>query len=274
MTAIPRRAARMLGISLALGCSLGAGAQARILRLSIDSAFTKRPMPFMVCLPEGYGGGERYPVWYGLHGSGGSEMMWIDAVGAPAKADALAAAGEVKGLVMVFPYTRNDSIKEVRESMGEDGGFGERNMDRFLCEELIPYIDARFDTDPSAEGRSIGGFSMGGAIALRIAFCHPELFGRAGGFSAAVPVSDFTGDRLESWLYPGLEAPAAAKDLSGLRVYLDAGARGDPFFEGLRSLDECLRSRGVRSEFHAFDGGHDLAHMEADFREYLLFFTS
>jgi len=111
MTAASRTGDRAFGIALFLLCALDLGAQSRIIRLSIDSRYTKRPMPFMVCLPEDYGGGESYPVWYGLHGYGSSEMVWIDAVDAPGKADALAAAGEARPLIMVFPYTRYDTIR-------------------------------------------------------------------------------------------------------------------------------------------------------------------
>ena len=152
----------------------------------------------MVYLPKGYGGGEHYPVWYGLHGFGSNEAMWINSVGAAKTADRLIENGEIKPLIMVFPFTRDDSLKEVQENMCQDGEFGEQNMDQFLYKELVPYIDVHYDTIKTAEGRSIGGFSMGGAIALRVVTHHSDIYGKVGGFSAAVPTTTIQTDSSKS----------------------------------------------------------------------------
>jgi hypothetical protein len=96
-----------------------------------------------------------------------------------------------------------------------------------------------------------------------------------------VPSSDYSGRQLEAWLFPNdnvEEIPDIAafdteKGFGVVRVYLDCGTAGDPFFSGPQSLDACLREKGFRSEFHTFDGGHDKSHAVKDFREYLKFYN-
>jgi enterochelin esterase-like enzyme len=278
-----RRALVMMAVLFTITAfpSLAAAKDSQVLQLSVDSTYTKRKMPCMVYLPKGYGGGDRYAVWYGLHGSGSNESMWINNVGVARTTNELIEAGAIKPLIMVFPLTRYDSMKEVQENMDKDGKFGEQNMDQFVYKELVPYVDSHFDTVPSADGRYIGGFSMGGMIALRIAFRHPEVFSKVGGFSAAVPSSDYSGRQLEAWLYPNDNVDEIAdiaafdkeKGFDTLRVYLDCGTAGDPFFNGLQSLKECLQKKGIHSEFHTFEGGHDISHAIRDFREYLKFYN-
>jgi enterochelin esterase-like enzyme len=271
--AVRNRPLREAGMTLPLRESV-------VIDLSIESRHTGRKVPFKVYLPSGYGGGERYPVWYGLHGHGKTETMWIHA-GIVQSADRLIRAGEIRPLVMVFPYVRDATLKEIEADFADDGKFGERTSDRFLSKELVPYMDSHFDTVRSAEGRFIGGFSMGGAIALRVAFHHPALFGKVGGYSPAVTSNDFSSKQLERWLFPNDDIDgirdvrkfARGKKLDRLSVYLDAGTVNDPFTIGVRSLYEALLKRGVPAEFHLYEGGHSLDHNRGDFGQYLRFYV-
>jgi enterochelin esterase-like enzyme len=249
----------------------------QVVRLSLESAETGIKMPFLVYLPEGYGGGEAYPVWYALHSYTTSETMWLDTSGVGRMADEMIARGELRPMIMVFPRTRYDSAKAIQEDM-KDGVRDESGMGRFLTKELIPYVDAHFDTDASPEGRFIGGFSMGGYFALEIAFQHPGLFRKAGAFNPALAFSDFSGGQFEKWLYPDAAAEALsdaaafarAKGLDKIQVYLDCGRVNDPFSEGTQSLNLALKARGIPVTFSIHDGGHSL---QLDkIREYLLFF--
>jgi enterochelin esterase-like enzyme len=258
-----------------------AAAASEIVDLSLESAYMARKMPCKVYLPTGYGDGGRYPVLYALNGHGSNQSMWIDA-GLAACADELIAAGRIEPLIIVFPYTRDSTLEELEWQLKEEGTLGERNIDRFIAKELAPAVDSRFDTIRSAKGRYIGGFSMGGAIALRVALRHPELFGKAGGCSPALTFGDYSGDELERWLFPGeggkarLEAPRvdAASGLGELAVYLDAGTVGDPFLERTQSLCAALLARGIAAEFHPYEGGHSLRHAKGDFRPLLAFYAA
>lgn len=246
----------------------------QVIELTLDSKYLKRSMPYIIYLPKSYGNGDKYSVWYGLNSYSTNEAMWINN-GAATAADELIDTGEIEPLIMVFPYTKDASLKEIEEDL-KDGIVDERNFDQFLCREVIPYIDTHFDTKNKPEDRYIGGFSLGGMIALRIAFHHTELFSKVGGYSAGVLYSDYSGTQLEKWLYPNeaiddLRGFDTRKGFQKLSVMLDVGNSNDPFAVGLKSLHEALQKRGVNSQFELFDGGHTLRREKL--KDYLKFYV-
>ena len=254
-------------------------AQSQLIELSVESEYMGREMPFLLYLPKGYCNKKEYPVWYGLHGYSSDETMWIKN-DITKVADQLIGSGEIKPLIMVFPFVKDASFKEITADFEDDGKFDERNIDKFINEELVQYIDSHYCTDLSAKGRSIGGFSMGGMIALRIAFHHTDRFSMVSGYSAAVTSSDYSDRQLEEWLYPNDNMKDVKnlirfdhkKGFDKLKVYLDAGSSNDPFSEGLQSLNDALQIRNIESEFHLLDGGHTLRANQ--FESYLRFFAA
>lgn len=244
-------------------------------RFTIRSEAFDATVPYMVYLPAGYGDGTQYPVWYAMHGYSSTETMWLDEAGVGDVADALIEQGALSPMIMVFPFSRYDSAKVIEQDMA-DGKRDASGMERLLCDELIPYIDAHYSTIPSPEGRYIGGFSMGGLFALQIGLHRPDLFGKIGAYSPALTTSDFSGDRFERWLSTDptaavtLEGYATAHGLDALSIYLDCGDARDPFSAGAASLYAALNARGISAEFHPHGGGHSL---QSDLLEqYLLFY--
>lgn len=249
--------------------------QSQVTLLSLESKYMDRDMPYIIYLPEGYGSGAKYPVLYGLNSYSSKQDFWINN-GIDAAADELIDTGEIEPIVMVFPYTKDASLKEIEKDL-EDGIVDERNFDQFLSKELVPYIDSHYFTVAKPEGRFIGGFSLGGMIALRIAFHHTELFSKVGGYSAGVLYDDYSGSQLEEWLYPNddindIDTFDKKKGFQNLNVQLDAGNSNDPFAVGLASLHEALLKRGIPSEFELFDGGHTLRRNKI--KDYLKFYVS
>lgn len=253
-------------------------AQSQVITLSLESDYMGTQVPCVVYLPKGYGGGQKHPVWYGLHGHGSSQTFWVDN-GVAEAADELIDNGEIEPIIMVFPRARDATLKEIEQDIAEDGKLGEANMDQFLCKELVPYIDAHYDTNAAASARYIGGFSMGGMLALRIAFRHTDLFSKVGGYSAAVISRDYSARQLEKWLYPydnveeldDIQRFDKEKGLDKLQVYLDAGNENDPFSIGLQSLYDALQQRGIQSEFRLYEGGHSL--QKDSIKDYLRFYA-
>ncbi|MDD4113540.1 MAG: alpha/beta hydrolase-fold protein [Herbinix sp.] len=252
--------------------------KSQITRLTIESKHLDKKVPYIVYLPKGYGDATEYPVWYGLHSYSTNETMWINN-GIADAADELIDKGEMEPLIMVFPFVKDASLKEIEADLEDDGKLDERNVDKFISKELIPYIDSQYFTDTSQDGRYIGGFSMGGMLALRIAFHHTDLFTKVGGYSAGVLSNDFSDRQLEKWLFPNdnideiddVVAFADKKGFTNLKIYLDAGNSNDPFTVGLQSLYEALQLRNISSEFTIYDGGHSL---QTDFiNDYLKFYT-
>ena len=253
-------------------------AQSQVLRLYLQSDIMGFRVPFLVYLPKGYGGGELYPVWYGLHGHSSSEIMWLDEAHIGQTADELIERGDIRPMMMVFPFVRYDSAQIIMEDM-QDGKRGESQSARFVCMELLPYIDATFQTRPQREARYIGGFSMGGLFALEIGLRYPDLFSKVGAYSPALAQRDYSGDTLSAWLYPD-DSPSQAQDMAGfaashqlleMSVYLDCGGDSDPFSQGVQSLYENLQARGICVEFHPHSGGH--TQQEERLPQYLAFFS-
>ncbi len=58
--------------------------------------------------------------------------------------------------------------------------------ERFLLEELIPYLEGRYNIYHSAGKRAIAGFSLGGLSAFDLAWRNPLVFGVAGIFSGSL----------------------------------------------------------------------------------------
>lgn len=244
-------------------------------RLTLESTAIRATVPFIVYLPSGYTPKQHYPVWYAMHGYSSTESWWLDYARAGERADALMASGDLSPMIMVFPMTRYDDAKTIEADMA-DGVRGPSQMERFLCEELIPYIDSHYSTQATAAGRYIGGFSMGGLFALQIGLHQPELFSKIGAYSPALTYQDFTGDHFERWLSSDpvdaahLDGYAAKHGMDRLSIYLDCGGASDPFSTGAASLYDALTARGVLTEFHPHAGGHSLDLNLVD--SYLLFF--
>ena len=230
---------------------------------------------YMVYLPKGYSAEQQYPVWYAMHGYSSTEKMWLSEAGIGEIADGLIAEGKLTPMIMVFPYTRYDDAKTIEADMA-DGKLGPSRMERFLCDELIPYIDAHYRTIASPDGRYLGGFSMGGLFALQIGLHQPKLFSKIGAYSPALTYRDFGGDHFERWLSldtkdaTRLDGYAKRHKMDRLSLYLDCGDSSDPFSEGAASLCNALTARQIATEFHPHTGGHIL---QKDLLErYLLFY--
>ncbi len=66
--------------------------------------------------------------------------------------------------------------------------------ERYLVEELVPFVDANYPTRPGA--RAAAGKSSGGFGALRLGMRHPELFGAIASISGDIAFEDSLGSEL------------------------------------------------------------------------------
>ena len=68
-----------------------------------------------------------------------------------------------------------------RPAGGMMGGFGSNEgFQTFLCDELVPYVDAHFRTLANKDNRAMAGLSMGGMETHSITLARPEMFGYYG----------------------------------------------------------------------------------------------
>jgi enterochelin esterase-like enzyme len=127
----------------------------------------------------------RYPVLYLQHGWGEDETAWMSQGHANLIMDNLIAEGKIKPFIIVCTYgMTNDFRFGDHRRPGGFGGFNE--FQTFLCDELVPYVDAHFRTIAKKESRAMAGLSMGGMETHTITLARPEMFGYYGLLSGGV----------------------------------------------------------------------------------------
>jgi S-formylglutathione hydrolase FrmB len=132
--------------------------------------------PIWVYLPPGYDDGDdRYPTVYVLQGYTGHVAMWANRT--PFRrpyletADAVFAAG-TPGCVVVYV----DAWTAYGGSQFVDSP-GTGRYHSYLCDEVVPWVDAHYRTIPAAGSRAVTGKSSGGFGAMITPMLRPDLFG-------------------------------------------------------------------------------------------------
>ncbi len=221
----------------------------RVLALQIESAAMPKPMQFNLYLPPCYDPARQpgYPALYMIHGQTYNQDQW-PRLGIAEQADALISSGELPPFLIVMPFEEY-SLRDPFST-----GFGQS-----LPDELIPWIDANYNTCAERECRAIGGLSRGGAWALHLGFSRWELFGAIGAHS--VPPFNGSGDRLAGWL-------EAIPDGQEPRIYMDIGAN-DPYRRLAEDFEQRLSGYGVAHDWVLNEGSHTEEYWSAHVEEYL-----
>jgi enterochelin esterase family protein len=128
----------------------------------------------VVYLPPGYDGdGRAYPVAYCLTGFTGFGRMLLNRRAffraMDERLDHLVATGRIDPLIVVMPdcltaYGGSQYINSPATGRYED----------YLVEEIVPFIDERYRTDPMR--RAVFGKSSGGYGAMVLGMRHPDVF--------------------------------------------------------------------------------------------------
>ncbi len=133
--------------------------------------------PVWVQLPPGYDAdsSRRYPVIYVLMGYGGllpnlrHRQPYAPAL--PESIEALLVEEPDRQFLTVYldGWTRYGGSQYVDSS-------GTGNYHTFVCDEVVPFIDARYQTLPDRHHRAVTGKSSGGFGAMVTAMLRPDLF--------------------------------------------------------------------------------------------------
>jgi S-formylglutathione hydrolase FrmB len=182
----------------------------------------------------------RYPSIYVLHAMTGQARAWFNVSPfAPSFAEEIEALAPRSVVVLVDGFTALGGAQWVdSERIG--------NYGRYLCEDVVDYVDANFPTLPDAGHRGIAGKSSGGFGAVVWSLLRPDLFG---GFAS------HAGDALFEVTLAAEFAPAA----QALRNR--HGSSYDAFWEDFRSGRPVLDNRtdpllqNVYATAAAFSGG-------------------
>jgi Putative esterase len=134
--------------------------------------------PLLVYTPPGYedSADRRYPAVYVIQGYTGHVAMWRERPAFrqpfPEAADAVFARGEAPPAIVVYV----DAWTSYGGSQFVDSP-GTGNYHSYLCEEVVPWVDARYRTIRDAAQRAIMGKSSGGFGAMITPMLRPDLFG-------------------------------------------------------------------------------------------------
>jgi S-formylglutathione hydrolase FrmB len=135
----------------------------------------------------------RYPVVYLLHGyglqvSGWMRLFKIEA-GLNAAMTGTGAGERANEMIVVNPdcYSFYDGC-----FYGKSVATGD--WETFVADELVKYIDTHYRTIAKRESRGLGGHSMGGYGAIRIAMKRPDVFGAMYALSACCAMDQAAND--------------------------------------------------------------------------------
>jgi enterochelin esterase-like enzyme len=216
---------------------------------AVPSAIYGKPVAVNVYLPPCYAADRPtlYPVIYLLHGGNADETQWPD-LNVQSAADTLISHGAPPFVVVMPGATYYESI----------------DYGAFVVKELLPTVESQYHVKAVRSGRAIGGLSLGGYWALKIAFTHPDLFAAVGGYSPIV-----------SRGLPGDPLPLAyridVKTLQGLNIALDVGDQ-DSLVYSTNTFAHILRMRGVSVSLTSGHGGHNRPYWRAHIHDYFSFF--
>jgi S-formylglutathione hydrolase FrmB len=140
-----------------------------------------------ILLPDGYDEhdtSKRYEVLYLLHGHGDTATAWTEKGGIR---ELVNGQDDFDGIVVMPEGGRAGWYSDW---VGETMGHVRPLWETFHVDQLVPWIDANFNTVTDRSGRAIAGLSMGGLGALRYAARHPGVFSAVASFSGAVELRD------------------------------------------------------------------------------------
>ena len=166
---------------------------------------------------------ERFPVLYLQHGWGENETSWPNQGCAGLIMDNMIAEGKIKPFIIVMAYGMTNDVK-----FGGIRSFTAKEFETVLVDELIPYIDANFQTIAKKDSRAMAGLSMGGIETKLITTRRTDVFSYYGLLSG------------------GTYAPEDIKDPKQVKMIFEScGSRENP--DGIKKTVDALKAAGYNA---------------------------
>jgi len=155
---------------------------------------------------------------------------------------------------------------------------------RYIAEETVDFVDRNFPAKASRGHRGIGGLSMGGYGALRLALAYPDRFISAHSHSGALMHGTRRPTETALWEYDqvfGTHPQGSDHDLLRLtqntrdrkllpKIRIDCGTE-DGLLNDNRDFHAALTSLGVPHEYEEFPGEHNWDYWDLHIRTALSF---
>ena len=241
---------------------------------SFSSTSLKEIREYSIYLPPSYHKSQRsYPVVYFLHGLNNDHTSWIvDRYGhLHQTVDQLILEKKIPEILMVHPKGDNSFYTNYLD--------GSKRYEDYIDQDLIQFVERNYRAKTGSKWRAIGGTSMGGFGALKIAFKHKDLYSATAAHSPIVfmnepeHMSEETKNSGRFNWFTQMIAPifgnpvdlnkwrnnnpldlAKTADLAGLRIYFDYGTadRYNAIMglgQSIKALDVVLSERHVPHTF-------------------------
>jgi putative tributyrin esterase len=210
-----------------------------------------------------------YPVLYLLHGLSDDFSTWQ-------RRTSIERYVENLPLIVVMP----DGFRGFYTDNHEGPAYG-----RYMIEDVLGFVERSFPAQKARAGRCIGGLSMGGYGALRLALAHPEMFVCASSHSGACHAG-FNDPRMqkepEFKRIFGPKSKGSVNDIHALveklqrgktqvpKLHLDCGTE-DFLLEHNRAFIAHLKKLEVAHHYAEYPGGHSWDYWDLHVREALEF---
>ena len=211
-----------------------------------------------------------YPVFYLLHGLSDDHTIW-------ARRTSIERYVAGLPLIVVMP----DGFRGFYTNHENGPAYA-----TYMAEELPAFVERTFHARTDRAGRCIGGLSMGGYGAMRLALGYPEVYCSANSHSGALafghdPVQLNTSYSQEWLLTVGATPAGSAHDLYALAevrrkegnapaIRIDCGSE-DFLIEPNRRFTAHLKELGIEHEYAEFPGTHNWGYWDLHVQEALAF---
>ncbi len=225
----------------------------RVERHEVDSQMLHRQLSVRVYLPPCYDSRRSagYPAIYLLHGQSMDATAWDD-LGAVAAANRLITNRDAPPFLMVMPQ-EDYYLQDIQESAYGDA----------VVAEVVPWVDASFNTCATRSCRAVGGISRGATWAVMIGFENPGLFASVGAHS--LPFPPMSSSRLHTLIDAAPNGPPALR--------IDIG-NADPYLSDAKRFETSLQLVDLPHEWLVRDGTHNADYWQAHMEEYLRWYVS
>lgn len=227
-----------------------------VVTVELESVAFARRITYTALVPDG--GAPPFAVLYQLHGHSDDHRAWL-------QQSNLVRYAARWPLLIVLPSAENSWYVDLPD----------RPMERFLIDELPRHVAHTFAARCSPA--AIGGLSMGGYGALRLALRHPERFVSAFAHSSRLPAREEL--PALAWARAAavgideldVDALAARVDRARLpRLAFDCGTE-DHLLGDSRRFHDVLTRLGIAHDYAEHPGGHTWDYWDAHVSDALAF---
>lgn len=206
--------------------------------------------PVVIYTPAGYekNSKTRYPVLYLLHGTTDTEETWTKVGRAHIILDNLIHSGKATPMIVVMPYGRAyPLISKSAGSLRNWDNLQEFSKDFF--NNLMPFVEANYQTININNSRAVAGFSGGGGEALYLALNNQNTFSWLCGFAPGMLENEFERNNAGAFSNP-------EKTNQNLKLFWIGVGKEDITHNVVQKYHSVLETKKINHELFISEGGH------------------